>query len=213
MAHFGLPEKAISLVVDTLKPEAQQIQRALSDKANQVVTLDTQVNNQKQAVYLFNYPVDEGRFLAVKQQDTTAKCVIYNAPEDDAIAFWALDKGFDGYVSDKQDLDAQLKGIISVLKNELWFKRALLSKMIKLRANGSVFSHQTKDTQLSSLSRRELDVLKLLIKGKSNQCIASSLFVSVPTVKTHVSNILKKLGVSRRVELVHRSAELSALLQ
>lgn len=212
MAHSNYAHNKISLVVETVKPEAQQIQQALADLSQYTVTLDTNTIHHERAIYLFNYPVDEARFLSIKQKYHGAKCIIYNAPEDDAIAFWALDKGFDGYVSTKQNLDAQLKGIVSVLRNELWFKRALLSKMIRLRSHNNVYSAQSSNL-LSSLSRRELDVLKLLIKGQSNQCIATSLFVSVPTVKTHVSNILKKLGVSRRVELVHRSSELGALIQ
>lgn len=52
-------------------------------------------------------------------------------------------------------------------------------------------------TQLSS---REIEVLKLIVEGNTNTEIASALFVSPNTVKTHVRNILNKLGVSDRVQ-------------
>jgi DNA-binding CsgD family transcriptional regulator len=51
------------------------------------------------------------------------------------------------------------------------------------------------------LSARELEVARLVAEGLSNPAIASALFVSVPTVKTHVSHILVKLGLQSRVQL------------
>ncbi len=54
----------------------------------------------------------------------------------------------------------------------------------------------------TDLSSRELDVLRLMVQGLSNNEIAEALFVEQSTVKTHVSNILSKLGVRNRVEAV-----------
>src|SRR5215472_14283195 len=51
------------------------------------------------------------------------------------------------------------------------------------------------------LSARELEVARLVADGLSNPAIASALFISVPTVKTHVSHILAKLGLDSRVQL------------
>ena len=51
------------------------------------------------------------------------------------------------------------------------------------------------------LSARELEVARLVAEGLSNPAIASALFISVPTVKTHVSHILAKLGLESRVQL------------
>jgi DNA-binding NarL/FixJ family response regulator len=52
------------------------------------------------------------------------------------------------------------------------------------------------------LSQRELDVLESLVKGRSNKEIAASLFISEPTVKTHLQNLFAKLGVQDRVGAV-----------
>jgi DNA-binding NarL/FixJ family response regulator len=54
----------------------------------------------------------------------------------------------------------------------------------------------------TDLSSRELDVLRLMVQGLSNNEIAEALFIEQSTVKTHVSNILSKLGVRNRVEAV-----------
>jgi NarL family two-component system response regulator LiaR len=50
------------------------------------------------------------------------------------------------------------------------------------------------------LSEREVEVLKLVAKGHSNQMIAEQLIISPKTAKTHVSNILSKLGLASRTQ-------------
>jgi LuxR family transcriptional regulator, maltose regulon positive regulatory protein len=58
------------------------------------------------------------------------------------------------------------------------------------------------------LSERELDVLALIAAGRSNVEIASSLFVSMSTVKTHINNLYRKLGARSRTQALARAREL-----
>jgi LuxR family maltose regulon positive regulatory protein len=58
------------------------------------------------------------------------------------------------------------------------------------------------------LSERELEVLALIAAGKSNEEIASSLFVSLSTVKTHINNLYRKLGARSRTHAIARAREL-----
>jgi DNA-binding CsgD family transcriptional regulator len=62
--------------------------------------------------------------------------------------------------------------------------------------------------QKLGLSRREYEVLELIAAGHSNQEIANKLFVSMSTVKTHVSNVLAKLDARRRTEAIARAKEM-----
>jgi len=58
------------------------------------------------------------------------------------------------------------------------------------------------------MTRRELEVLQLLVAGKSNRQIAEQLFISGKTASVHVTNILAKLGVHSRLEAAARAREL-----
>jgi ATP/maltotriose-dependent transcriptional regulator MalT len=61
------------------------------------------------------------------------------------------------------------------------------------------------------LSERELEVLNLLASGKTNSEVAGDLFVSVGTVKSHTSNIYRKLGARNRAEALTRARELGLI--
>jgi len=56
---------------------------------------------------------------------------------------------------------------------------------------------------LYDLTEREMDVLKLVVQGQSNQQIAEALVISITTVKAHISNILSKLQLSSRAEAIN----------
>lgn len=61
------------------------------------------------------------------------------------------------------------------------------------------------------LSKRELEVLALLAQGHSNQEIATKLFVSLSTVKTHIQNLYEKLDVKRRTQAVEKAKRLNLI--
>jgi LuxR family maltose regulon positive regulatory protein len=66
-------------------------------------------------------------------------------------------------------------------------------------------------TLVEPLSERELEVLRLLAEGLSNQQIARQLIVAVGTVKTHIHNIYGKLNTQNRVQTIARAQELRLL--
>jgi DNA-binding NarL/FixJ family response regulator len=71
--------------------------------------------------------------------------------------------------------------------------------------------HRPPDQLPHSLTKRELEVLRLLAQGQTNQEIAQGLVVSPLTVKTHVQRIISKLGVSDRTQAAVRASELGLL--
>jgi ATP/maltotriose-dependent transcriptional regulator MalT len=75
----------------------------------------------------------------------------------------------------------------------------------------SVFVANETSMKQTGLSKREYEVLTLISQGDSNQEIASKLFVSLNTVKTHSSNLYLKLGAARRTQAVQRAKDLQLI--
>lgn len=92
------------------------------------------------------------------------------------------------------------KGIRKLLTGEHWLGKDLLIRSLQSvreevrRDNGSIL-HTT-------LTLREQEILKLIVAGCDNQTIADKLFISPNTVKTHVSNIYKKIDATNRVQAI-----------
>jgi len=80
-------------------------------------------------------------------------------------------------------------------------------KVVEVAVNGP-FERDDEALKQLGISKREFEVLELMAAGLSNQDIADRLFVSTSTVKTHVSNVLAKLGASRRTEAIARAKKL-----
>ena len=86
------------------------------------------------------------------------------------------------------------------------FEQAGLSVRLPVRSGGVVVAGL-----VEPLSPRELEVLRLLADGRSNQAIASELVISLDTVKRHVSHVLDKLQAANRTQAVSRARDLGLL--
>ncbi len=89
-------------------------------------------------------------------------------------------------------------------------KERIVEKEI-LIASPLPFVLNNKAIEAADLSARELEVLELIAKGFSNQEIASALYVSVNTIKTHITNLFFKLEVTRRTQAVEKAKKLSII--
>lgn len=86
-------------------------------------------------------------------------------------------------------------------KNLYQNEKSNTSKIIERYRKNSEFLKEQMNEKIKVLSVRERDVFKLIIEAKSNKEISALLHISVPTVKTHINNIYKKLNVVKRTEL------------
>lgn len=89
----------------------------------------------------------------------------------------------------------------------LWVGNKLTTKNI----HSVSFQKNEKALQYLGISERELEVLMLVAEGLSNKEIASKLFVSINTVKTHLSRLFEKLDVSRRTQAVEKAKSLNLI--
>ena len=88
------------------------------------------------------------------------------------------------------------------------------SKLVKRKsAEKRAIDFEADEEQIKQLgiSRREFEVLELIAKGLSNKEIGEKLFISIPTVKTHSSNLFVKLDVQRRTQAIQRARELKII--
>jgi two-component system, NarL family, response regulator LiaR len=76
---------------------------------------------------------------------------------------------------------------------------------------GEPFTPNTECQQSLGITPRELEILTLVARGLSNREIATQLFVSENTVKTHCARVFDKVGASRRTQAVQRGKELGLL--
>jgi LuxR family maltose regulon positive regulatory protein len=83
------------------------------------------------------------------------------------------------------------------------------ARLLLAFAPGPNASHRPAQALIEPLTEREIEVLKLIENGCANQEIAAKLFISIPTVKRHISNIYAKLGAKNRTQAVSLARELS----
>jgi len=115
--------------------------------------------------------------------------------DDDEALFEAIVAGAAGYVL------KQVKGsdIINAVR-QVAAGRSLLDPMMITRVMERLRNGAVEDPRLAGLSGQERRILELLADGKTNRQIAADMFLAEKTVKNYVSNLLTKMGMSRRTE-------------
>ena len=93
-----------------------------------------------------------------------------------------------------------VKAVVAIASGEMWFSRRQLTEMLRERAEREVLAF-AEQIMSQGLTCRELEVVILIARGKTNKEIAQAMSISDLTVKTHVQNIFRKCGLRRRGEL------------
>lgn len=106
--------------------------------------------------------------------------------------------------------DLKIELIISAIAVVFFLIGVYIQKRFKKNPTTQTHINQ-KAIEASGLSNREYEVLQEIAKGHSNKEIATHLFVSESTIKTHVSNILLKLDAKRRTHAIQKAKELRIL--
>ncbi|WP_243459475.1 response regulator [Metabacillus bambusae] len=133
---------------------------------------------------------------AIREMNETVKIIILTSYADQDHVIPAIRAGASGYQLKDIEPDELVETIRDVLKGESKLHPKVTSHVMTHLSMGA----NQKASKISDLTKREKDVLNELAKGKSNKEIASSLFITEKTVKTHVSNILAKLQLSDRTQ-------------
>jgi len=123
-----------------------------------------------------------------------AKIIILTSFIDDEKVYPAIEAGAASYILKTSTAEEIANAIRKTAQGQSVLEPEVTNKMMNR------MSHQSEVQLYEDLTNREREVLGLIAKGRSNQEIADELFITLKTVKTHVSNILAKLQVEDRTQ-------------
>lgn len=134
----------------------------------------------------------------LKDLGVSTKIIMLTIHDDKEYIFETIKIGADGYMVKDSDADTLIKAIREVKDGRSYIQPSV-AKMVAegLNSDDEVSSRLKK---IKSLTKREYEVLTLIAEGLNNKDIADKLFISEKTVKNHVSNIFKKIGVNDRIQ-------------
>ena len=159
------------------KDKNRKFQLIITDIETELDTILARISNLKAM-----YP--EGRIL------------IYSRVDEEAFAIPMIKAGASGFVSKQAELDEVSKAVRTLLNMRRYLSNRLQSRLIFV---GNISSNPAE-----ILSRREMMVMRLMLVGKTNKEIASTLGIKDNTVSTFKYRVYKKFSVSNAVELLRK---------
>jgi DNA-binding NarL/FixJ family response regulator len=136
----------------------------------------------------------------VQEGSIPSRIVILTTFERDDYIFDALRAGASGFLLKNSPPDELVHAVRVVAAGESLLAPSVTRKVIEGFIEQP--ARHGSEAELGRLTERETEILKLLATGKSNAELASHLFVGEGTIKTHVSNVLTKLGLRDRMQAV-----------
>ena len=126
---------------------------------------------------------------SLKSRRSKLKVLVLTVHNETEYLMKAVDIGVNGYVLKDSESAELKKAIFTVADGETYIQPSLIPAL-----NAKMIETNKDAEKIKSLTKRELDVLKLLAVGMFNKEVGKRLEISERTVKNHVSNIFKKLG-------------------
>src|SRR5262249_41380658 len=120
----------------------------------------------------------------------------------DEYVYEALRAGASGFLLKDVTAAQLVEGVRVVAAGEAMLAPTVTRRLLERFAGDLPGGDDEPPPSLSSLTERELEILKLLSSGLSNAELSGTLYLSEPTIKTHLSSIFRKLGVRDRVQAV-----------
>jgi DNA-binding NarL/FixJ family response regulator len=133
--------------------------------------------------------------------DPPHRVVILSASDSEADVTDALQAGARGYFLKDGPVDEVVAGIAAVSQGESFFSPRVGAILLRRMRRREELSREVS----VPLSKREQDVLRLIVEGRSNDKIGEGLSIDAGTVRNHVSRILAKMGVDNRVQAAVRA--------
>ncbi len=140
----------------------------------------------------------------IRENSPSTAVLVLTAYDDDPYVFAVLQAGANGYVLKNADAEEIVRAVRSVHAGRSVFDPEVAGRALrKLSGSGPV--------QPERLTARELEVLALAAKGRTNKAIGSALAISARTVQGHLAKVFDKLQAESRTEAVMRAIDLGWL--
>lgn len=131
----------------------------------------------------------------MKEKKMNVKVLVLTVHNEVEYLLKAVDIGVNGYLLKDSESSELKKAILAVADGEDYIQPSMIPVL-----NSKKIDRESDNVKIEKLTKRELDVLKLLSHGMYNKEVAEELNISERTVKNHVSNIFKKIEVTDRTQ-------------
>jgi two-component system, NarL family, response regulator DevR len=139
----------------------------------------------------------------VRSRHPEIACIMLTSYADDEAVYAAIMAGASGYVLKQVRGNELVDGIRRVARGESLLDPGVTTRILER------IRHSEDDDELAGLTDQERKILELIADGLTNRQIGEEMFLAEKTVKNYVSNLLSKLGMSRRTEAAAYAARLS----
>ena len=127
--------------------------------------------------------------------------------DDPKIIKQAFELGIDGYLLKNCGKEEFNNAISTVLRGEVYMDRNVSASVTQVSGGGAMNEFEDIFQKKFSLTKREIEILRLIAQARNNQSIAQELFISEQTAAVHRKNIMRKLGVSNTAGLIKTAYE------
>ena len=131
----------------------------------------------------------------IKENKIRVKVLVLTVHNEVEYLLRAVDIGINGYLLKDSESSELKKAILAVVNGEDYIQPSLIPVL-----NAQMIDRNQDSEKIEKLTKREIEVLKLLAVGMYNKEVAEKLGISERTVKNHVSSIFKKIGVTDRTQ-------------
>ena len=154
-------------------------------------------------VVMMDYELPDGNGVQATERIRTdrpeTRVVMVTSYTDEQVLISAIEAGASGYVTKHKVIEEVVSAVRAAHAGEALISPTMLARLLpKLRPSERTIG--------SDLTPREIEVLKLLAEGLSNQAISEKLVISLHTVRHHVQNIITKLSAHSKLEAVATAA-------
>lgn len=143
----------------------------------------------------------------IEEYSPTTKPVILSMHDSEEYVMQALDSGAYGYLLKDTDKNEFIKALKQIHAGNKYFSGAVSNVLANRLLNNKPYIKNVAVEDRYHLTKKEKEILRMVIDGRQNKHISESLGKSVRTIETHRFNIMKKMGVNNAIDMVNKAVK------